>query len=1009
MGLDVNFVNFLPKIDNRNYQDLLRDFKFLAQRYTPEWNFDVNSDDFGVTISKMFCELMETNINKLNKTLDNYHATFLNIIGTYPMAPQSARGYIQVVAVKNSSGSYVKSGTKVRSVAEDGDDIFFETIEDLFVFDTKINSIFFADSLQKNGSIVKAYDCENKFEPIRICDFSSFDNINIRRMYFEDNILFDTSVTEIIFYFHNKNSAKTERKLAEIFSSPNSIWEYHDGVQWQRIYDVSLENPENGNHIRLFFNAKSEITTVMGVKSRFVRCSPDVVDSIPITDVSYSIKSKIIDPDIIIVNDEEVEKNNFLPFGEKTLIYDIFYVKSDEAFSKKNSKIELFLDIKFIKLKSAQNKGAQNFKSIMSDLDFAEIEPADVSIDQVDWEYWNGLGWAKIKCEIKHDAKKIFEISEKSVKRKLSFSCPEDLKKITVGAYEGLFVRCKILKLNNVYEMEVNYICPIIENLNIRYSYDDKLIKFNKILTESQAKQEIISLIGNNNSISFLENIKDPDPVIYFCFDKPIDKGIFRIFFEIEDGYGKKNGFTFKWEYLTSNVENKLQWCHANTTDFTDGLYHSDIISIFGSKNMAKTVLYGSEGYFLRAINIGGELRNVPEYKRPLITDIKLNVVQVVQELTQEAEYFSISRGEKKKVCKLTNKGLSQVTVWVDELEILSTDEVQKILSDDYINISVVPEYNEFKVCKHIWVKWSAVKNLKTEGPKSRVYQVNLVESSIKFGDNAHGMIPPTRYTDTIKIEYKTCKGRKGNIQTDSIEGFDSFVKNISKVSNFRAFTDGANIESIPEASKRMFSRLCGAERIISNSDFEQSLLSNDSNIHKIKCLAHIDRFSNKSVGEICISVLPKIIQCGYERFSGIRKKILNFIKENASIGFQKNLKLSIFEVIYIETQVKMKVYIESFEFYQYVYTSLENKLKEFLNPITGGFSRTGWDIGSIVNKNSIKNYLISIEHVTRIQDIFLNMQIISEEGKQDITAEKLKTMKFIVPLFGGMDADLKI
>ena len=47
----------IPKLDNRDFKDLMNEVKHLSKNYTPEWNFDENSSDLGVVFSKVFCHM----------------------------------------------------------------------------------------------------------------------------------------------------------------------------------------------------------------------------------------------------------------------------------------------------------------------------------------------------------------------------------------------------------------------------------------------------------------------------------------------------------------------------------------------------------------------------------------------------------------------------------------------------------------------------------------------------------------------------------------------------------------------------------------------------------------------------------------------------------------------------------------------------------------------------------------------------------------------------------------
>ena len=66
----------IPNLDNRDYSKLLEEVKELARQYTPEWNFDEKSSDFGVVFSKIFCKMMENTISKYNKTSYNHYLTY---------------------------------------------------------------------------------------------------------------------------------------------------------------------------------------------------------------------------------------------------------------------------------------------------------------------------------------------------------------------------------------------------------------------------------------------------------------------------------------------------------------------------------------------------------------------------------------------------------------------------------------------------------------------------------------------------------------------------------------------------------------------------------------------------------------------------------------------------------------------------------------------------------------------------------------------------------------------
>ena len=90
-------MNKSPKLYDKNYYKLFKEFKSFASQFTPEWHFDENSNDFGVTLAKIFCDMQENTINKLNKSINNIYLEFLNIIGVCKKIPKKAGEATKVI------------------------------------------------------------------------------------------------------------------------------------------------------------------------------------------------------------------------------------------------------------------------------------------------------------------------------------------------------------------------------------------------------------------------------------------------------------------------------------------------------------------------------------------------------------------------------------------------------------------------------------------------------------------------------------------------------------------------------------------------------------------------------------------------------------------------------------------------------------------------------------------------------------------------------------------------
>lgn len=229
----------------------------------------------------------------------------------------------------------------------------YETVDALSAIDTSIKGVYFTEP--KSDFIGCAYKEEEdslkqEVGPFRIFDNLYYKNLQSHEIYFYDDVVFDMSNTDLIFLFYNNLSAKFQKLLPEIFSdSSNVTWQYYDGKKWVSI--ESVEKVENG--VRIKFKNKTKITSVMDETFRFIRCVFKRIPEggIPVTSVGYKSISSSLSPDSLFLDDTELSKNNFFPFGEQYTMYNTFSLICNEAFTKKGAMVEVSADIQFVKIK----------------------------------------------------------------------------------------------------------------------------------------------------------------------------------------------------------------------------------------------------------------------------------------------------------------------------------------------------------------------------------------------------------------------------------------------------------------------------------------------------------------------------------------------------------------------------------------------------------------------------------------------------------------------------------
>lgn len=96
----------VPRIDERNKEEIINYIKSIAPYYAPEWRVNLEDMDMGTVLALIFSEMFSGTIERLNKVPYKNFITFLNSINArlYPSVP--AKGYITLNLVDGMKGSW---------------------------------------------------------------------------------------------------------------------------------------------------------------------------------------------------------------------------------------------------------------------------------------------------------------------------------------------------------------------------------------------------------------------------------------------------------------------------------------------------------------------------------------------------------------------------------------------------------------------------------------------------------------------------------------------------------------------------------------------------------------------------------------------------------------------------------------------------------------------------------------------------------------------------------------
>lgn len=995
----------MPKLDRRDREDILAQIRKLAASYTPEWRWDDRQIDAGGVLARVFAQQMENTISKYNRSLRNHYLSFLNLLGTHLLPPSPARGMVTVGVIPGSEGVHIPQGTVVYAAAEtESGRVFYETTEAVYALDTELSKVFFTSA--QRDSIVCAYDrAREEQAPIRLFDFTAYPELQRHALYFRSDRLFYTRdrLDLTVHIAHAHSAKRLEKTLTALCDPELTAWEYHTAEGWQAVDQVTLTS----QGIRLTASRGSTPVEVEedGEAQGLLRCRlrrpPE--GGLYLTDVSWTGQGGPQEPDALLCDVTELPKRDFSPFGDTLSIFTDFHISDRESFCKAGAEIELELELDFFKTPVERTYDWEaniHYRGLMTEEDFAAPEERDVRIERVLWEYWNGLGWARLfPTGVNED---LFSPKEKEQRRRtLRFTCPEDLDSVAVGAWEGPFIRARIDKLSNMAPQGGNYIVPFVRSLRLSYRYE-KEIESPGVWVESDLERRYRQL-PDTGEAPLMTTARCPVPAMYLCLTGPLHDGPVRLFWDVEPGV-HPDPPPLLWEYYGTTANGTPGWKSIEVMDLTENATRSAMVTLVGKKDFLKVTLFGAEGYFLRISDTSRRYDGADPRTCPVVRAIWPNTVPVIQRERREPSYFYIARGEKNKECQLF-PGVSDAAVWVDERGSLSVKEEEALLETEGVEVDRSLEGN----LTGVWVPWREVDRLESAGPEDRVYTVDHARGLVRFGDGRCGRIPTAQETESIRIRCTTCDGSLGNMEPGGILGFLNKPVQASWVTNRLPVGGGAGRETIDQAAVRTAGELAGMGRVVTLEDFRRAALHANYNISQVKCAAHQDRWGRPAPGSLAMAILPREYRRGDELFARIAEDVRRELEGKTSVLLASQARLDIFEVHYVELCVRVDAAIRDYNRYHEVHQAIAGRLRDFLDPIGGGFHGGGWEIGRLPGRELVYNCVKMVPGIKWIRGIHIFSYTVTEKGRQAVELEEARRDPFAVPVFGEPEIHLSV
>lgn len=238
--------DLLPDLDDRTYDDLLREVRTRIARYTPEWRpgasawTDVNDSDPGIALAQVFAWLSEMLLYRMNRVPALNYIKFLQLIGIElkPAEPALAEVTLPVDPAFPQPVVRVPERTQLSADAGDGGPtLIYETLRAFVAFRAKLTAVI-------------GYDPDTDFTPFTEDNeqaTQSFEPFGPRApegaflaLGFEDAAALPAAETLDLAFIvsgSDQGASYTTCSAGALSSqSPAKLaWEYNDGAGWRAL------------------------------------------------------------------------------------------------------------------------------------------------------------------------------------------------------------------------------------------------------------------------------------------------------------------------------------------------------------------------------------------------------------------------------------------------------------------------------------------------------------------------------------------------------------------------------------------------------------------------------------------------------------------------------------------------------------------------------------------------------------------------------------------------------
>jgi predicted phage baseplate assembly protein len=265
---------------------------------------------------------------------------------------------------------------------------------------------------------------------------------------------------------------------------------------------------------------------------------------------------------------------------------------------------------------------------------------------------------------------------------------------------------------------------------------------------------------------------------------------------------------------------------------------------------------------------------------------------------------------------------------------------------------------------------WEEVDDFFASGPDDDHYTLNRTTGQITFGDGKHGRIPVVANNriggNVVARVYRYGGGKRGNVGAGKVTEMQAAVPFVEKATNRLPALLGADEETLAAAKLRAPQELQSKGRAVTAADFEAIAKETPgANVKRAKPLPLVHpKFPDTFVpGVVTVIVVPETDAPNPMPNETTLQAVCAYLNAHRLLTTELYVAPPHYRKVRIEADV---VVAPAFDLAA-VKADLVQRLNAYLNPLTGGKTREGWDFGGDVYFSDIAQLIVTAPGVDRL------------------------------------------